>query len=160
MTHTIDGATVYTYEEVQTKELQATTREYYRTIRMMADITLGVLRDKVADESLTEEQALDIYNTLSSKVSSDNWPTIETIVRTWIVRVSYNYDEILAVDDVKADSEEDAIAEVRDNLSIHNVRLSFDIEYDGEGRTSDSADVDYDDDDVHSNLDFSAEEQD
>lgn len=158
MTNTINGETVYTSEEVQTKVYAATTSQHDITVGIINKVTVDVLRDKVTNEELTEEQGLGVYNAIAEKVGSSNWPTMDTLIRTWTVTVSYLYDTILEVNDVKADTEEDAVAEVQDNLSIHNARLTFDIEYDGEGRESADVEVDYDDDDILSNLEVTAQE--
>ena len=155
MSHVINGETVYTSEEVQTQKQYATRDEQGR----IADLTLDVLRDKVTSDVLTEDQALDVYNSISAAVAG-NWPTVDTIVQTWTVTVTYQYETVLEVNDIKATSEDEAIAEVRDNLSIDSARLSFDIQYDGEGSANDSHDLEFDSDEIYSELEFSAEEQD
>lgn len=160
MSHTINGETVYTKEEVDNEVFATRHNQHEKSVGIINTITLDVLRDKVTNEVVTEAQGLEIYNAIGEKVGSTSWPTLDTLIRTWTVTVSYLYENVLEVTDVKADTEEDAIAEVEDNLSIHNARLTFDIEYDGEGRTSDSVEVDYDDGDIINNLEFSAEEQD
>lgn len=161
MSHVINGETVYTQEELQTEVVATRHNQHEKTVGQIATITLDVLRDKVINESLNEEQALDVYNSIANKVGSSNWDTIESIVQLWTVTVTYNYQTVLEVTDIKADSEDDAIAEVRDNLSIVNPNLTFSVEYDGEaGSANDSYDMEYDEDDIFSDLEFSAEEQD
>lgn len=157
MSHVINGETVYTLEEVKVQRESASAQQTGR----IAEITLDVLRDKVTNDVVNEEQALDIYNSISSAVGSTDWPTVDTIVQTWRVTVTYQYETVLEVNDVEATSEEDAIAEVRDNLSIESARLSFELSYSGEaGDSSDSHETDYSDEDIFSELEFSAEEQD
>lgn len=156
MSHVINGETVYTLEEVKDQRANASAQQ---TIHL-ANVTLDVLRDKVTNDVVNEEQALDIYNSISSAVGSTDWPTVDTIVQTWTVTVTYQYETVLEVNDIKATSEDEAIAEVRDNLSIDRARLSFDIEYDGEGSANDSHDLEFDSDEIYSELEFSAEEQD
>ena len=97
--------------------------------------TLNALRALISPYTLTKEVALEIYNTIADH---NGWANIEAITSTYTVEVCYNGDIVLTVLGVEADTEEEATAEVLENLEVDNVRLKFDVSY---GDYADEADV-------------------
>ena len=97
--------------------------------------TLNALRALISPYTLTKEVALEIYNTIADH---NGWANIEAITSIYTVEVCYNGDIVLTVSGVEADTEEEATAEVLENLEVDNVRLKFDVSY---GDYADEADV-------------------
>ena len=97
--------------------------------------TLTALRALTSEGTLTKTEALETYNTIADH---NGWANIEAITSTYTVEVCYNGDIVLTVSGVEADTEEEATAEVLENLEVDNVRLKFDVSY---GDYADEADV-------------------
>ena len=88
--------------------------------------TLTALRALTSEGTLTKTEALETYNTIADH---NGWANIEAITSTYTVEVCYNGDVVLTVSGVEADTEEEATAEVLENLEVDNVRLKFDVSY-------------------------------
>ena len=88
--------------------------------------TLTALRALISEGTLTKTEALETYNTIADH---NGWANIEAITSTYTVEVCYNGDIVLTVSGVEADTEEEATAEVLENLEVDNVRLKFDVSY-------------------------------
>ena len=97
--------------------------------------TITALRALTSEGTLTKTEALETYNTIADH---NGWANIEAITSTYTVEVCYNGDIVLTVSGVEADTEEEATAEVLENLEVDNVRLKFDVSY---GDYADEADV-------------------
>jgi hypothetical protein len=97
--------------------------------------TLTALRALISEGTLTKTEALETYNTIADH---NGWANIEAITSTYTVEVCYNGDIVLTVSGVEADTEEEATAEVLENLEVDNVRVKFDVSY---GDYADEADV-------------------
>jgi len=96
---------------------------------------ISALRQLIGEGTLTHDEALETYNTIADH---NGWANIEKITSTYSVEVCYEGNVILTVPNVEAESEEEATAEVLENLEIDNVRLKFEVSY---GDTTDYADV-------------------
>ena len=151
--NTINGETVYTADEVRVSNERAMADK----TEHISEIVRDVLVEEIHNANLTEEYALGLYNRIADRVG-DPFPNLTALSKTFTVTVKYGYDEVLTVSGVKALDEDEAVQEVSDNLTVSGARLTFDIEYDGDGNASDSVEVDYDDDEISSNLDVTAEE--
>ena len=97
--------------------------------------TITALRALTSEGTLTKTEALETYNTIADH---NGWANIEAITSTYTVEVCYNGDVVLTVSGVEADTEEEATAEVLENLEVDNVRVKFDVSY---GDYADEADV-------------------
>ena len=97
--------------------------------------TITALRALTSEGTLTKTEALETYNTIADH---NGWANIEAITSTYTVEVCYNGDVVLTVSGVEADTEEEATAEVLENLEVDTVRLKFDVSY---GDYADEADV-------------------
>ena len=107
-------------------------------VRWTSDIqkhTITALRALISEGTLTKTEALETYNTIADH---NGWANIEAITSTYTVEVCYNSDIVLTVSGVEADTEEEATAEVLENLEVDNVRVKFDVSY---GDYADEADV-------------------
>ena len=107
-------------------------------VRWTSDIqkhTITALRALISEGTLTKTEALETYNTIADH---NGWANIEAITSTYTVEVCYNGDIVLTVSGVEADTEEEATAEVLENLEVDNVRVKFDVSY---GDYADEADV-------------------
>lgn len=121
----------------QADHVSASQLELQR-VRWTSDIqkhTITALRALISEGTLTKTEALETYNTIADH---NGWANIEAITSTYTVEVCYNGDIVLTVSGVEADTEEEATAEVLENLEVDNVRLKFDVSY---GDYSDEADV-------------------
>ena len=121
----------------QADHVSASQLELQR-VRWTYDIqkhTITALRALISEGTLTKTEALETYNTIADH---NGWANIEAITSTYTVEVCYNGDIVLTVSGVEADTEEEATAEVLENLEVDNVRLKFDVSY---GDYSDEADV-------------------
>jgi len=139
---------VYTEAELQAKITEATTNLYTQDAlynfrdtclktyldRMQGGIQTA-LRALISEGTLTKTEALETYNTIADH---NGWANIEAITSTYTVEVCFNGDIVLTVSGVEADTEEEATAEVLENLEVDNVRLKFDVSY---GDYADEADV-------------------
>ena len=97
--------------------------------------TITALRGLVSEGTLTRYEAVETYNAIAI---NNGWATIENITSTFTVEVCYEGNVILTVPNVEAESEDEACAEVLENLEVDNVRLKFDVSY---GDHADYADV-------------------
>jgi len=80
--------------------------------------TITALRGLVSEGTLTRYEAVETYNAIAI---NNGWATIENITSTFTVEVCYEGNVILTVPNVEAESEEEATAEVLENLEIDNV---------------------------------------
>ena len=108
-------------------------------------------KSEVRGGSMTDEDALGIYNGLADALG---WDTVDSLTTTYRVTVTYKGDEIGEFD-VEADDEDSAIEDVRDNLSIE---ASMDITVEYGGNRSGNSTVDIDAWDISDDLDFEVEE--
>lgn len=97
--------------------------------------TLTALRALISEGTLTKTEALETYNTIADH---NGWASIEAVISTYTVEVCYNGDIVLTVSGIEANTEEEATAEVLENLEVDKVRLKFDVSY---GDYADEADV-------------------
>ena len=97
--------------------------------------TLTALRALITEGTLTRYEATETYNSIADY---NGWANVDTVTSTYTVEVCYEGNVILTVPNVEAESEEEATAEVLENLEVDNVRLKFDVSY---GDHADYADV-------------------
>jgi len=97
--------------------------------------TLTALRGLVDEGTLTKYEAVETYNAIAL---NNGWASIENITSTFTVEVCYQGNVVLTVEGVEADDEDEACNTVLENLEIDNVRVKFEVSYDGH---SDEADV-------------------
>ena len=118
-----------------------------------------VLEAMVDNDEITKEIAYEIFDRFAGELSKA-WKN--PFQSTWKVTVTQNYDEIMVVEGIEADNEDEAIDDVRNNLTASGIKVMATLSYEGSANTADEPDVeyetyDYDLDDF--NLSYEAEQE-
>ena len=80
-------------------------------------------RTAVSEGSIDRDSATELFNNIASELC---FGEVETIGGIYTVTIKHNGYEVFQVADVEADSDEDAVDTVRDNLEIStNVSISY-----------------------------------
>lgn len=118
----------YTADEVVAKVTEALNAAYEAETHKIqrtkdnlsanhAEQLLDVLRQHL--DRISEEHALSIYNQMARYCG---WTLLDTIKQNlWTVTVTCGYDQVAELEDVEADSEEDAIDFVRDSFDLYDL---------------------------------------
>ena len=120
---------------------------------------VNVLQNMVDNDEITKEIAYEIFDRFAGELSKA-WKN--PFQNTWKVTVTQNYDEIMVVEGIEADNEDEAIDDVRNNLTASGIKVMATLSYEGSANTADEPDVeyetyDYDLDDF--NLSYEAEQE-
>lgn len=120
---------------------------------------VNVLQNMVENNEITKEIAYEIFDRFAGELSKV-WKN--PFQNTWKVTVTQNYDEIMVIEGIEADEEDEAIDDVRNNLTASGIKVMATLSYEGSANTADEPDVeyetyDYDLDDF--NLSYEAEQE-
>jgi hypothetical protein len=160
MITTPDGVNIYTDQDVQEKVAEAKTiatdsANKYTNLRI-AGVVETTFKSEVREGNMEEDYAVGLYNNLASQL---DWSTIDNLSVKYTATVYAFDDELFTINDIEADDEQSAEQSIWDDLNISNVRLSFDVEANGEGGYF-KGDV-YDlDDFINDNIKIEVTEQD
>ena len=130
---TPDGVTLYT--EADMAEARETQRTQFNvgaefgvrsTTNDLQDKAIKHFRSEVRNGSIDKDVALDIYNGLAEALG---WDTVDSINALYTVVVSYNGNTIAEIEDIEADDTDSAEAEVRYNLEVSDVEVTFEVTY-------------------------------
>ena len=160
MITTPDGVNIYTDSDVQEKVAEAKTiatdlaNKY--TSNRISNVVETTFKSEVREGNMEEDYAVGLYNNLASQL---DWSTIDNLSVKYTATVYAFDDELFTINDIEADDEQSAEQSIWDDLNISNVRLSFDVEANGEGGYF-KGDV-YDlDDFINDNIKIEVTEQD
>ena len=158
-----EGQTLYTTEEVDAlKEahkmeiLDTSSRSATNTSNSLRQRALEWFKSEIRGGSMAKEDALGIFNGLADALG---WDTVDNLSSLFTVSVRYQGDLVAVFEDIEADDDDSACEEVSDNLTIDEVTITFDLEYNGSTQSAEARLSTYDFDPT-SDLEFSAEEQD
>ena len=167
---TPDGVTLYTEEDMEgtARTLQAVQAQADETARTqfnvgaefgvrsttndLQDKAINWFRSEVRDGSMAQDDALGIYNGLAEALG---WKTVDSITVLFTVTVSYNGTPIAEIEDVEADDSDSAEDEVRGELQVEDVEVSFTVSY-GDKSYNESVNTTYEFDDE---FEYDATEQ-
>ena len=123
----------YTQAEVDAKVAEALNnaliKEQQSNRSLLASLEYKALdwfKSEVRNGSMTKEDALGIFNGLADALG---WDTVDTIASTYLVTVTINDLEIGTFDGVEADDEDDAVAQVLENL---DAEATFEVSFNGQ----------------------------
>ena len=158
-----EGQTLYTQQDLDEKSSELTrawTAEVdnanKRASGRLRQLALDWFKSEVRGGSMTKDDALGIFNGLADALG---WDTVDNLSSLFTVKVSYQGDLVAVFEDIEADDDDNAIEEVSDNLSIDEVTITFDLEYNGFTQSAEAR-LSTRDFDPTGDLEFSAEEQD
>lgn len=161
MITTPDGVNIYTDSDVQEKVAEAKTiatdlaNKY--TSNRIANVVETTFKSEVREGNMEEDYAVGLYNNLASQL---DWSTIDNLSVKYTATVNFLGDELFTINDIEADDEESAKQSVWDDFNISNVRISFDVESQGEAGYF-KGDIYGDlDDFITDNLEVEVQEQD
>lgn len=130
---TPDGVALYTQEDVDglnnrineqftagadygvrctNNDLQAKAIEYFR--------------GEVRDGSMSQEDGLNIYNGLAEALG---WATLDSLTMKFTVVVSYDGNIVAEIEDVEAEDADSAEDEVRGEIEVTDVEITFSLTY-------------------------------
>lgn len=157
---TPDGVALYTEEDmksaVETQRTQFVAGTEYGVRATTNDLrtkAINWFRGEVRNGSMTQEDALGIYNGLAEALG---WDTLDSITTKYTVVVSFNGNIVAEFEDVEADDSDSAEDEVRGNMEVEDVEISFILSYNG-NTARESANVTWDFDEE---FEYEATEQD
>ncbi len=133
MITTPDGVNIYTDSDVQEKVAEAKTiatdlaNKY--TSNRISNVVETTFKSEVREGNMEEDYAVGLYNNLASQL---DWSTIDNLSVKYTAVVNFLGDELFTINDIEADDEESAKQSVWDDFNISNVRISFDVESQGE----------------------------
>lgn len=137
-----EGNTLYTSEEweaLKASHAQTLTeveaRASIHTSTSLRKRALEWFKSEVRGGSMTKEDALGIFNGLADALG---WETVDSISTLYTVAVSYKGYEIASFEDIEADDDDSACDMVRNDLSIDEIVVSFDLDYNGNTVTCES----------------------
>lgn len=156
---TPDGVAVYTQEDIDAlntrinEQFKAGTDYATRSIsNSLQDKAINWFRSEVRDGSMAQDDALGIYNGLAEALG---WKTVDSITVLFTVTVSYNGTTIAEIEDVEANDSDSAEDEVRNELNVEDVEVSFTVSY-GDKSYNESVTTTYEFDDE---FEYDATEQ-
>jgi hypothetical protein len=135
MITTPDGVAIYSQDEVDV--LHKRINEQYTlgithgktaTSNELQDKAINHFRSEVREGNLSSDTALEIYNSLAEALG---WNTVDSLAILFTVMVSYNGNTIAEIENIEAEDCDSAEAEVRYNLEVEDVDVSFTIAYNG-----------------------------
>ena len=136
---TPDNVVLYTQEDIDTMkaEAQATAQAQFKAgtdygIRCTTnDINAKVLAHfkDVASGAMDSDEVVEAYNDLARALG---WDTVTTLNTLYTVTVEYDGYTIAEFSEVEANSEEDAISEVRTNIEIEDISVTFTLGFNGQ----------------------------
>lgn len=133
MITTPDGVNLYT--EADMNEARNTANTQFNvgaefgvrsTTNNLQDKAIKHFRSEVRNGSIDKDVALDIYNGLAEALG---WDTVDSITSLFTVVVSYNGNTIAEIEDIEADDTDSAEWEVRNNLEVSDVEVTFEVTY-------------------------------
>lgn len=112
---------------------------------------------EVGDLAINRDQALAIYNQIAVKCGK---PSLDTVGAIYQVEVNWcDGTTIMVVEEVEADSEEEAVELVQDGFGIHSADLSLSLTYKGTVGTETIYGLDWELDSlINESLEFRATE--
>lgn len=137
-----EGKTLFTTEEVEAikashsqvvADAEASTA--IRTSDRLNQLALEWFKSEVRSGSMMKEDAEGIYNGLAEALG---WATVNSLSTLYTVEVSYKGNYIAEFSDIEADDEESACDKVREDISISDINISFDVEYDNNTTTAEA----------------------
>ena len=130
---TPDGVTLYT--EADMAEARETQRTQFNvgaefgvrsTTNDLQDKAINWFRNEVREGNMTQDDALGIYNGLAEALG---WTTVDSLTILFTVVVSYNGNTIAEIEDIEAEDADSAEDEVRNDLEVSDVEVSFTLVY-------------------------------
>lgn len=160
MITTPDGVNLYTQDEMveaqntqRTQFISGTEYGVRATTNDLRTKAINWFRSEVRDGSMAKDDALGIYNGLAEALG---WATLDSITTKYTVVVSYNGMNIAEIEDIEADDEDSAEWEVRNNLEVSDVEVTFEVTY-GDHTYNETVNTTYEFDDE---FEYQAVEQD
>ena len=135
----VQGVLFYTEAEmkeaVATQQTQFNAGTEYGVRATKNDLNTKAIeyfRNEVREGTMDKDDALGIYNGLAEALG---WTTLDNMTALYTVVISYNGNTIAEFSDVEADDEDSAEQEVRDNLDIQDIEISFTLSYNGDSQS-------------------------
>lgn len=156
---TPDGVALYT--EADMAEARETQRTQFNvgaefgvrsTTNDLQDKAINWFRNEVREGNMVQDDALGIYNGLAEALG---WDTVDSLTLLFTVVVSYNGMNIAEIEDIEAEDADSAEDEVRNNLEVEDVEVTFSVSYNGTSH-SETVNTTYDFDDE---FEYQATEQ-
>lgn len=139
MFNTPDNVVLYTQEDIDTikAEAQTTAQEQFKAgtdygIRCTTnDINAKVLAHfkEVASGAMDTDEVVEAYNDLARALG---WETVTTLNTLYTVTVEYDGYTIAEFSEVEANDEDSAVSEVRSNIEIEDISMTFSLSYNGQ----------------------------
>ena len=129
MITTPDGVALYSEEDVRTQFIAGTDYGVRATTNDLRTKAIKYFHNEVREGNIYQEEAVGIYNGLAEALG---WAPVDSLTNKFTVVVSYNGMDIGEFEDVEADSASDAEDEVRNDISVEDVDVSFTLNYGGQ----------------------------
>jgi hypothetical protein len=132
---TPDGVTLYTEHDMA--EARETQRTQFNvgaefgvrsTTNDLQDKAINWFRNEVREGNMAQDDALGIYNGLAEALG---WATVDSLTLLFTVVVSYNGNTIAEFEDIEAEDADSAEDEVRGELEVEDVEVTFSVSYNG-----------------------------
>ena len=161
---TPDGVAVYTQEDIDALNAQASTTAQsqfeagtqYGIRCTKNDINTKALAyfREVAQGATDRDEVVETYNGLAEVMG---WDTVKSLGYMFTVEVDYNGTTIATFEDVEADDASQAEDYVQSDMEIEDVEINFTLSYNGDTQTE-TANLTYEFDGYE--LSFNATQQD
>jgi hypothetical protein len=132
---TPDGVALYSQEDIDAlntrinEQFKAGTDYATRSIsNSLQDKAINWFRNEVREGSMAQDDALGIYNGLAEALG---WATVDSLTILFTVVVSYNGNTIAEFEDIEAEDADSAEDEVRGELQVEDVEVTFSVSYNG-----------------------------
>ena len=139
-----DGVTLYGESDVTELkvvwEKQCVENVTARVEGQIQDSLITVFKREIGHGNMSKDYAVELYN----KIADENrWTHVEQIAVTYNVTVTLFGDSILFVENVEADSEEDACDKVTEELDFSDIEVNFTVSALGEDASATVSDDSY-----------------
>jgi hypothetical protein len=128
MITTPDGVALYSDEDVRAQFIAGTEYGVRATTNDLQDKAIKWFRNEVREGNMTQDDATGIYNGLAEALG---WATVDSLNILFTVVVSYNGMTIAEIEDIEAEDADSAEDEVRNNLEVEDVEVTFSVSYNG-----------------------------
>lgn len=155
MTTEVQGVLFYTQEDIDAKVAELKFDNQRELALLTDNISNGIvdtLKGEVREGNMEKDYANALYREFCNNVGL----VLKEINNAYSVTVSYEGTELAVFTDIEADSDDDAIEFVKDNMDISDIEVTLTLEFEGSTQYGSVSLSPYE---LELDFDYEAEEQ-
>lgn len=121
---TATGVVVFTQDDLNNAVANARTMVKSAVVDTIGGDIKEIFRGEVREGNMERDYATALYNTIAEQIGAT---TVTSIGGLYTVEISYEGDVVMTVEDVEADTDDEACDRVSDELSVDEVQITFTV---------------------------------